>query len=63
MQSRYNSILDNKTWDLTPLPEGKQELPCMWAYKMKYIAKDLEAKYKARLVAKSFKKNKTWILL
>ena len=30
MHSEYNLILANKTWDLTPLPEGKQALPCKW---------------------------------
>ena len=56
MKSKYNSILANETWDLTPLPKGKQALPCKWVYKRKYIVEDIKPKYKARLVAKGFKK-------
>ncbi|MCO5594298.1 hypothetical protein L7F22_048327 [Adiantum nelumboides] len=55
MQSEYNSIVANETWELTKLPEGKQALPCKRVYKKKYTADDPEPKYKARLVAKGFK--------
>ena len=55
MQSKNNLILANKTWDLTPLPKGKQASPCKWVYKRKYTTEDHEPKYKARLVAKGFK--------
>ncbi|MCO5582475.1 hypothetical protein L7F22_036371 [Adiantum nelumboides] len=58
MQSEYNSIIANETWELTKLPQGKQDLPCKWVYKKKYTAKDLEPKYKPRLVAKGFKQKK-----
>ncbi|MCO5552483.1 hypothetical protein L7F22_005995 [Adiantum nelumboides] len=39
MQSEYNSIIANETWELTE-PQGKQALPCKWVYKKKYTAKD-----------------------
>ena len=55
MQSEYNSIVANETWDLVELPKGKNALPCKWVYKKKYTAEDPEPKYKARLVAKGFK--------
>ncbi|MCO5591892.1 hypothetical protein L7F22_045885 [Adiantum nelumboides] len=55
MQSEYNSIIANETWELTELPQGKQALPCKWVYKKKYMTEDSEPKYKARLVAKGFK--------
>ena len=55
MQSKYNLILANKTCNLTLLSKGKQALPCKWVYKRKYTTKDLEPKYKARLVVKGFK--------
>ncbi|MCO5610110.1 hypothetical protein L7F22_064345 [Adiantum nelumboides] len=58
MQSEYNSIIANKTWELTELPQGKQALPCKWVYKKKYTIEDPEPKYKARLVAKDFKQKK-----
>ena len=55
MQSEYDSILANKTWDLVELPEGRKALPCKWVYKKKFTSDDLTPKYKARLVAKGFK--------
>ncbi|MCO5574559.1 hypothetical protein L7F22_028347 [Adiantum nelumboides] len=58
MQSEYNSILADETWELIDLPEGKTVLPCKWVYKKKYTAKNPELKYKARLVAKGFKQKK-----
>ncbi|MCO5550238.1 hypothetical protein L7F22_003721 [Adiantum nelumboides] len=58
MQSEYNSIISNETWELTELPQGKQALPCKWLYKKKYTAEDSELKYKARLVAKVFEQKK-----
>ena len=55
MQSKNNLILANKTWDLTPLPKGKQDLPCKWVYKIKITSHDGQQKCKAWLVAKGFK--------
>ncbi|MCO5587385.1 hypothetical protein L7F22_041334 [Adiantum nelumboides] len=49
MQSKYNSIIANETWELTKLLEGRQTLPCKWVYKKKQTADDPEPKYKARL--------------
>ncbi|MCO5597517.1 hypothetical protein L7F22_051595 [Adiantum nelumboides] len=58
MQSEYNSIIANETWELTKLPQGKQALPCKWVYKKKYTNEVREPKYKVRLVAKGFKQKK-----
>ena len=55
MQSKYDSIVGNDTWDLVELPEGKKPLPCKWVYKKKFTSNDCKPKYKARLVAKGFK--------
>ena len=55
MQSEYNSIVGNNTWDLVNLPKGKHALPCKWYYKKKFTLDDFVPKYKARLVAKGFK--------
>ncbi|MCO5549289.1 hypothetical protein L7F22_002757 [Adiantum nelumboides] len=55
MQSEYDSIVGNETWNLVDLPEGKQALPCKWVYKKKFTSDDPNPKYKARLVAKGFK--------
>ncbi|MCO5601484.1 hypothetical protein L7F22_055605 [Adiantum nelumboides] len=58
MQSEYNLIVENETWDLVELPPGKNALPCKWVYKKKYTSEDPKPKYKARLVAKGFKQQK-----
>ncbi|MCO5569629.1 hypothetical protein L7F22_023345 [Adiantum nelumboides] len=58
MQSEYNLIIANETWELTKLPQGKQALPCKWVFKKKYTIEDPNPKYKARLVAKGFKQKK-----
>ena len=55
MQSKYDSIAGNDTWDLVKLLEGKNPLPCKCVYKKKFTSNDLAPKYKARLVAKGFK--------
>ena len=55
MQSKYDSIVGNDTWDLVELLEGKKPLPCKWVYKKKFTSNDPMPKYKARLVAKGFK--------
>ncbi|MCO5601199.1 hypothetical protein L7F22_055318 [Adiantum nelumboides] len=55
MQSKYDLIVGNETWDLVELPEGKQALPCKWVYKKKFTLDDPNPRYKARLVAKGFK--------
>ncbi|MCO5546578.1 hypothetical protein L7F22_000007 [Adiantum nelumboides] len=58
MQSEYNSIVANETWDLVELPKGKNALPCKWVYKKKYTTEDPTPRYKARLVVKGFKQQK-----
>ncbi|MCO5588012.1 hypothetical protein L7F22_041966 [Adiantum nelumboides] len=58
MQSEYNSIIANETWELIKLPKGKHALLCKWVYKNKHTADDPELKYKASLVAKGFKQKK-----
>ncbi|MCO5591877.1 hypothetical protein L7F22_045870 [Adiantum nelumboides] len=55
MKSKMDSLHKNGTWDLVPLPKEKKALPCKWVYKMKVVLRDDNPKYKARLVAKSFK--------
>ena len=55
MQSEYDSIVGNDTWDLVELPKGKKPFPCNWVYKKKFTSNDLVPKYKAILVAKNLK--------
>jgi hypothetical protein len=54
MQEEYNSLLENQTWDLVPLPSGRKLVRCRWVYRTKSIADGQISRYKARLVAKGF---------
>lgn len=36
MEDKYESLIKNQTWDLTPLPSGKKPIGCRWVYKFKY---------------------------
>ena len=58
MQSKYNLIVANDTWDLVELPKDAKALLCKWVYKKKVTSDDPDPKYKARLVAKGFKQQK-----
>ena len=36
LTSKYDSLLRNHTWDLVPLPHGKNLVRCKWLYKTKF---------------------------
>lgn len=54
MKEEYESLLENKTWILTDLPEGKRAIKSKWVYTIKKDAEGNIVKYKARLVAKGY---------
>jgi hypothetical protein len=55
MQEEYNSLLENQTWDLVPLPSGRKLFICRWVYRTKSVHRmDRLSRYKARLVSKGF---------
>eukprot|EP01018_Ginkgo_biloba_P029520 Gb_22659 [translate_table: standard] len=54
MNKEYHSLLKNDTWDLVPLPKGRNIVRCKWVYRTKYATDGNVEKYKARLVAKGF---------
>jgi len=53
MKDEMDSLLKNKTWELTTLPEGKKALQNKWVYRVK-IEHDGSKRFKARLVVKGF---------
>ncbi|MCO5551403.1 hypothetical protein L7F22_004906 [Adiantum nelumboides] len=56
MQSEIKSLIQNGTWEFSPLQKIKKALPCKWVYKAKLSPTDgTPPMYKARLVAKGFK--------
>jgi hypothetical protein len=38
MQEEYNSLFENQTWDLVPLPSGRKLVRCRWVYRTKSAA-------------------------
>jgi hypothetical protein len=54
MQEEYNSLLENQSWDLFPLPFGRKLVRCRCVYKTKITTDGQISKYKARLVTKGF---------
>jgi len=53
MTSEYESLLNNKTWEIVPLPVGCKPIGCRWVFKLKTKGNRI-SRYKARLVAKGF---------
>ncbi len=51
MQQEYNSILENNTWDLIKLLEGKIPITTRWVFKIKQAEGDQNERFKAHLVA------------
>jgi ATP-binding cassette subfamily B (MDR/TAP) protein 1 len=57
MKDEMSSLLKNKTWELTTLPEGKKALQNKWVYRVK-TEHDGSKRFKARLVVMGFNKKK-----
>ena len=36
MDSEYNSLMENKTWELVELPPGRSAIGSKWVFKVKY---------------------------
>jgi hypothetical protein len=54
MQSEIDSLPENNTWKIMPLPKGKQNITSKWIYKVKYNSDHSVDVFKARLVARGF---------
>lgn len=54
MNEEMKSILNNKTWDLTDLPQHKHVIECQWLYKIKETVDGSIEKNMTRLVAKGY---------
>jgi hypothetical protein len=54
MKEEHDSLLENQTWDLVPLPPVRKLVRCKWVYKTKREVDAQVSRYKARLVAKGF---------
>ena len=54
MDEEMNSLLQNETWYLADLPEGRKAIGNRWVYRLKRSADGEIDRFKARLVAKGF---------
>ena len=54
IQEELKSVIDNQTWELVELPEGRTPVKCRWTVRVKRGAGGKVIRYKARLVAKGF---------
>ena len=54
MNEEMVALEANDTWELVPLPKGKNAIGCKWVYKIKNKADGSIERYKARLVAKDY---------
>ena len=36
MRAELDTMEDNRTWSVVPLPPGKHSIGCKWIYKIKY---------------------------
>lgn len=54
MQEEINSIYNNHTWSLVPLPPQKKDITSRWVFKVKPGIDSNQTRFKARLVARGF---------
>ena len=54
VHDEYNSLIENKTWSLVELPQGRKAIGCKWVFRIKRNADGSIDRYKARLVAKGY---------
>jgi hypothetical protein len=54
MKEEYNSLLENQTWDLVPLPVERKLARCIWVYRTKSEVDGQVSRYKSRIVSKGF---------
>lgn len=54
MAEELESLEQNETWDLEPIPRNKTAIGCKWVFKIKKTPGNAPDKFKARLVAQGF---------
>ena len=50
----YKAILDNGTWELVELPDGRKPIGSKWVFRVKYNSDGTVERFKARIVAKGY---------
>lgn len=54
IQLEYDSIMENPTWKLVPLPHGRKTISNCWLFRKKLNPDGTTARFKARLVVRGF---------
>ncbi|MCO5569460.1 hypothetical protein L7F22_023172 [Adiantum nelumboides] len=54
MDSEYQSLMADGTWQLVPAPPNRKLVTCKWLLRKKFHADGSVSRYKARLVARGF---------
>ena len=54
MQDEFNSLQENETWELVPLPPKRNLAQCKWVFRTKIAADGSDIKYNSVLVSKGF---------
>ena len=54
MDAEFQALIANDTWELRPLPPGRQPIQCKWVFAYKTKPDGSLDRFKARLVAKGF---------
>ena len=49
MQEEFNSLQENETWELVPLPPKRKLVKCKWVYRKQFAVDGYDIKYKAIL--------------
>ena len=52
--AEYNSLIENKTWNLVELPPGRKAIGRKWLFKLNHDMDGRVERFKARLVAKGY---------
>ena len=52
--AEYQSLIENKTWELVKLPDNRSVIGCKWIFKVKYGDQGQVERFKGRLVAKGY---------
>ena len=54
IKEEVETLLNNNTWTIVPLPEGKKAVGWKWVFSIKHKADGTVERYKARLVSKGY---------